>query len=184
MKYQWTEHYLKIGDGDWKAVTREEWIKAERNAGFRPKMSSDHPDYMTTYATAGFGSTLSGIKGKVGGKYEEIDENDTTVRENDMNRDIDKIRASILEHVISGIKINELIVKVFSDTFTQGMTINFRHNDIVETINQMITNGDIVEVEYVLPHLNYRIKSFLLPKGTEIISPNVAKTTQVNNDQV
>ena len=38
----------------WEEVTKEQWIEAEREAGFRPKMASDHPRYMNTYATAGF----------------------------------------------------------------------------------------------------------------------------------
>lgn len=40
----------------WEKVTKAEWIKAERAAGFRPKMSSDDPAYMDTYATGGFGN--------------------------------------------------------------------------------------------------------------------------------
>ena len=35
-------------------VTLEEYCKAERAAGFRPKMASDEPGYWTTPATAGF----------------------------------------------------------------------------------------------------------------------------------
>ena len=56
-----------------KQVTKEEYIKAERAAGFRPKMSSDDPRYMTTIATAGFGSG-SGIIGyvKYGDDYEDL----------------------------------------------------------------------------------------------------------------
>jgi len=43
-------------------VTREEWIKAERRAGFRPKMASTDPDYMDVCATAGFsGNGISGF---------------------------------------------------------------------------------------------------------------------------
>ena len=49
------KYYLKIFDEE-KEVTLEEYCKAERNAGFRPKLSSDHPDYNTTPATGGFSS--------------------------------------------------------------------------------------------------------------------------------
>ena len=45
-------------------VSLEEFCRAERNAGFRPKMSSDHPKYMTTPATGGFSSGY-GIQGRV-----------------------------------------------------------------------------------------------------------------------
>jgi hypothetical protein len=48
-------------------VTKEQWIRAERAAGFRPKMSQDHPNYMTTEATGGFGGR--GISGRI--EYEK-----------------------------------------------------------------------------------------------------------------
>lgn len=56
LKAPWQEY--------WSLVTKEEWIKAERRAGFRPKMSSDDPRYMQVCATAGF-TGPSGISGKV-----------------------------------------------------------------------------------------------------------------------
>lgn len=43
-------HFLRFGDGPWKEVTQEEWISAERSAGFHPK-GEDRGQY----ATAGFG---------------------------------------------------------------------------------------------------------------------------------
>lgn len=45
-----------------REVTVEEYCKAERMAGFMPKMSSDDPRYLKTPATGGFssGSSLSG----------------------------------------------------------------------------------------------------------------------------
>lgn len=48
----------------WTKVTREEWIRAERQAGFRPKLSSADPAYMTTCATGGFSSSV-GISGSI-----------------------------------------------------------------------------------------------------------------------
>jgi hypothetical protein len=57
-------YFLKADwQDDWYEVTKEAWIKAERSAGFRPKMSSAHPDYMTTCATGGFSGY--GISGEV-----------------------------------------------------------------------------------------------------------------------
>lgn len=44
-----------IPGSTWVKVSKEDWIKAERAAGFRPKLSSDHPDYMKVCATGGFG---------------------------------------------------------------------------------------------------------------------------------
>ena len=47
-----------------KEVTLEEFCRAERAAGFRPRMSSDDPRYMTTPATGGFVSSY-GISGHI-----------------------------------------------------------------------------------------------------------------------
>lgn len=58
-----------ISDMDWMEVSKEEWIKAERRAGFRPKLPSDHPNYMKICATGGFGGW--GISGKIEQTHEE-----------------------------------------------------------------------------------------------------------------
>ena len=46
-----------------REVTLEEFCKAERSAGFRPKLWSGDPAYMTTPATGGF-SNGNGISGR------------------------------------------------------------------------------------------------------------------------
>lgn len=46
-----------------REVTLEEYCKVERGAGFRPKLWSGDPAYMTTPATGGF-SNGSGISGR------------------------------------------------------------------------------------------------------------------------
>ncbi len=46
-----------------REVTLEEFCKAERGAGFRPKLWSGDPAYMTTPATGGF-SNSNGISGR------------------------------------------------------------------------------------------------------------------------
>lgn len=48
---------------EWQSVSKEMWIRAERAAGFRPKLSSDDPRYMATPATGGFSS--GGISGRI-----------------------------------------------------------------------------------------------------------------------
>ena len=40
--------------------------------------------------------------------------------------------------------------------------------EIPDLIQEMVQEGMLVEVEYILPNMNYRIKSFLLPANTEI----------------
>lgn len=50
-----------------REVTLEEFCRAERASGFRPKMSSSDPRYMTTPATGGFG-----ISGGMSGRAEYV----------------------------------------------------------------------------------------------------------------
>lgn len=47
-----------------REVTLEEFCKAERAAGFYPKLWTGHPEFMTTPATGSFGSG-EGISGRV-----------------------------------------------------------------------------------------------------------------------
>ena len=59
-----TRYFLKADfQSDYQEVTKEEWIKAERAAGFRPKLASDDPRYMKVCATAGFYG--NGVSGKI-----------------------------------------------------------------------------------------------------------------------
>jgi len=55
---------LKTSFADWTEVTKEEWIKAERSAGFYPKCSSCDPGFWTHPATSGF-SSRQGIEGRI-----------------------------------------------------------------------------------------------------------------------
>jgi hypothetical protein len=57
------DYYLKSNwETDWTKVSKETFIKAERSAGFKPKVSSDSPEYWTTLATSGFsGGSCSGM---------------------------------------------------------------------------------------------------------------------------
>ena len=64
------KYFLKANfQPDWVEVTKAEWIKAERAAGFRPKLSSDHPRYMQVCATGGFYSSYV-VSGKIEGHDE------------------------------------------------------------------------------------------------------------------
>ena len=55
-------YYLKADfNDDWTEVSLEQYCRAERAAGFRPKLWSGDPNYMTTPATGGFsGGNVSG----------------------------------------------------------------------------------------------------------------------------
>jgi len=41
-------------------------------------------------------------------------------------------------------------------------------DDFPTLLQELINSGEVVEVEYTLPNMPYRIKSFLLPKGTSV----------------
>ncbi len=57
-------YYLKTGrQAGWQRVTKEQFIQAERAAGFRPKCASADPAYATTCATAGFSG--GGVSGQI-----------------------------------------------------------------------------------------------------------------------
>ena len=47
---------------EFEEVTREQYIKAERAAGFHPDMQQDNPNYMTSLATNEF--KRYGVSGK------------------------------------------------------------------------------------------------------------------------
>lgn len=54
---------VKAPGSDWIEVSKEEWIYAERKAGFRPNLASTNERYMKVCATAGF--TGGGIQGRI-----------------------------------------------------------------------------------------------------------------------
>ena len=62
MTYKYFLRVTLAGEKIKREVSIEEFCKAERAAGFRPKLSSCDPKYMTTPATGGFsaGGSVSG----------------------------------------------------------------------------------------------------------------------------
>lgn len=68
-----------------REVTVEEFCKAERAAGFRPKLPSSDRFYMTTPATGGFGGS-GGVSGRVSPGVSRP-EGDTVPRHTPMNGD-------------------------------------------------------------------------------------------------
>lgn len=76
------------------------------------------------------------------------------------------LRAAILELIENGTKATELAAH-FGIMLT--LIPNLDTNEFLAVVEELIKQGEIVEVEYILPHMPYRIKSFLLPKGTKVI---------------
>jgi len=63
-----------------------------------------------------------------------------------------------------GIKAVDLTVKLA----TEFLDVN--SVEILEAIMALVIRGDIIELQYTLPHMQYRVKSIYFPKGTEFIS--------------
>jgi len=82
----------------------------------------------------------------------------------------------------TGLKITELTTKV-----TMGIHEDTEFNpkptgdEIIETINRLIQMGQIIEIDYTVPSMDWRIKSFLLPKGSKIVSiSSQPQTLEIN----
>ena len=67
-----------------------------------------------------------------------------------------------------GIKGPDLIVQCITKMHEQGNLESHGDVDIINVINDLVKEGEVVEVEYVLPSMAYRVKSLYFPKGTEV----------------
>ena len=71
MEEEYYTYFLQYGDEEPKEVTKKEFIKAERSAGFHPKCYD--PDYKVC-ATAGFSSSMGNVRGTVKRKKDKDSE--------------------------------------------------------------------------------------------------------------
>lgn len=76
---------------------------------------------------------------------------------------VETLEEAIIRRVteLQGCKITSLVVDLtdqFSDEIRQ----------VSEIVDRLIAEKKLVEVEYVLPALSYRAKSFLLPAGSSV----------------
>ena len=66
-----------------------------------------------------------------------------------------------------GIKATELATLILSELYKNKEYSNLlTDKDYLNYLDEMVKDKEIVEVEYILPSMEYRIKSFYLPKGT------------------
>lgn len=77
---------------------------------------------------------------------------------------IAKVRASVthIVNIAQGIKGVDLSVRLATEH------PEATGDEILSCIFDMISEGELVEVEYELPLMTYRTKSFILPRGTSI----------------
>lgn len=66
-----------------------------------------------------------------------------------------------------GIKGVELATKLAGEFFHY----NLEGTVITGILELLVEEGSILEIEYVLPQLEYRVKSFYLPKGSTVRIP-------------
>lgn len=55
-----------------------------------------------------------------------------------------------------------------TDLAVELAMMEFGENDPLELLNELVKENRIIEIEYVLPQMGFRVKSFYLPVGTEI----------------
>jgi len=100
----------------------------------------------------------------------------TTYRSTRHNMVNPTLKEIILEVAEKGVKATELIAESMQAMQTAGIDFT----NLMPTIDELVANGDLIEIEYSLPSMPYRIKSFYFPKGTIInLQPhNLAKKMQ------
>lgn len=82
----------------------------------------------------------------------------------------DELKKAILDTVNTSTGINgvQLVMTVMNHV---GPT-SFEHDEFHLAINRLVNEKQVVELEYVLPNMEYRVKSMYFPKGTLIIGNN------------
>lgn len=71
-----------------------------------------------------------------------------------------------------GIKAVDLTLKVMR----QLHPISYSARDFLLCCDRLVSQGDLIELEYTVPNVHYRLKSMYFPKGTSFYFGN---TTQV-----
>ncbi|MCK9458262.1 MAG: hypothetical protein M0R80_01250 [Proteobacteria bacterium] len=83
---------------------------------------------------------------------------------------------------IQGCKATELPVHIANHVNPTVRQQVFDNNfDFPDLLQEMIAEGKLVEVEYVLPNMTYKCKSFLLPAGTILPSSTTGEGYQQLN---
>ncbi len=73
----------------------------------------------------------------------------------------------LVQYCSAGIKNTELVLEL--SLYCAAFPDLSKH-DISELLEELVREDRIVEIEYILPSLEFRVKSFFLPVGTEIVA--------------
>jgi len=86
---------------------------------------------------------------------------------------MDILKQAIINIVLNkqGCKATELPVEIA----VEHPELLSQLDNVIEVLDELVEEGNLVEVEYVLPNMNYRIKSVYFPKGTQIVVRNGGK---------
>lgn len=68
-----------------------------------------------------------------------------------------------------GTKATLLVVELMQELHLQNLSID-EDVDVPNLIQELVSEGELLEIEYILPNIPYRVKSFLLPKGSSFSS--------------
>lgn len=81
-----------------------------------------------------------------------------------------QVRERLLRYITErqGAKGTELIADLFNRALNNKEIKSIADANIPEMLETLVAEGRIVEVEYRLPLMAWRVKSFYLPKNTEV----------------
>lgn len=79
---------------------------------------------------------------------------------------ISEIKGQVKKLVLAkqGCKAGELVAEMTKWFVEKGDS----SEDLLFTIDAMVSDGELIEVEYSLPNMSYRLKSFYFPVDTEV----------------
>lgn len=86
-----------------------------------------------------------------------------------------KVKDIILEELGDNFKTGvELVSKVTARCFKVAHFAELNSDSvsklILDTLENMVKEGSIIELEYILPSISYRVKSLYFPKGTAFMN--------------
>jgi hypothetical protein len=99
-----------------------------------------------------------------------------------MNRDEAKEQITKVVEMVQGCKATELV----AHPEIVPIIVEFDSGEYFDMIEELVSEGNLVEIEYVLPNMNFKVKSFLLPKGTtvDIVSRNVPNLASMEAEKI
>lgn len=86
-----------------------------------------------------------------------------------------------------GIKATELVTKVAGELYNDSNSSSDGRADVLESVPEvlesLVKDGSLVEVEYVVPSMSYRVKSMYFPKDTGVQVRDVLFPTKLFPDE-